>query len=47
VPSLRGALRPTPRGHHAAITPDELPEFLRILEKNEVHMSPPTGYSRA
>ncbi|HJV73013.1 MAG TPA: integrase arm-type DNA-binding domain-containing protein [Noviherbaspirillum sp.] len=42
LPSLRGALRPTPRGHHAAITPDELPEFLRILEKNEVHMSPPT-----
>lgn len=42
VPSLRGALRPTPRGHHAAITPDELPEFLRILAKNEVHMSPPT-----
>ncbi len=36
VPSLRGALRPTPRGHHAAITPDELPEFLRILAKNEV-----------
>ncbi len=42
VPSLRGALRPTPRGHHAAITPDELSEFLRILAKNEVHMSPPT-----
>lgn len=40
VPSLRGALRPTPRGHHAATTPDELPEFLSILEKNEVHMSP-------
>jgi hypothetical protein len=47
VPSLRGALRPTPRGHHAAITPDELPEFLRILAKNKVNMSPRPGYSRA
>jgi integrase len=42
VPSLRGALKQTAKGHHAAITPDELPEFLRILEKNEVHMSAPT-----
>jgi integrase len=38
VPALRGALKPSAKGHHAAITADELPEFVRILEKNEVHM---------
>lgn len=38
VPSLRGALKPQTKGHHAAITPDELPDFMRALEKNEVHM---------
>ena len=42
VPSLRGALKPSAKGHHAAITPDELPEFMRSLEKNEVHMFIPT-----
>lgn len=42
IPSLRGALKPTAKGHHAAITPDELPEFIRALEKNEVHMFTPT-----
>jgi hypothetical protein len=30
VPSLRGALKPVAKGRHAAITPDELPEFIRI-----------------
>lgn len=38
IPSLRGALKERARGHHAAITPDELPEFLRILEKHEFSM---------
>jgi hypothetical protein len=38
VPSLRGALKAKARGHHAAITPDELPEFLRILSKHEFSM---------
>lgn len=42
VPDLRGALKPRVKGHHAAITPDDLPEFLRILEKNEARMFAPT-----
>lgn len=42
VPSLRGALKPGASGHHAAITPDELPEFVRAFEKNEGRMFVPT-----
>lgn len=42
VPDLRGALKPRVKGHHAAITPDELPDFLNALEKNEVRMYTPT-----
>lgn len=42
VPSLRGALKPSEGGHHAAITPDELPDFLRVFEKIEGRMFPPT-----
>ncbi len=42
VPSLRGALKPTTNGHHAAITPDDLPEFLRAFEKIEGRMFVPT-----
>ena len=42
VPDLRGALKPRIKGHHAAITTDELPEFLRVLEKNEARMYTPT-----
>ncbi len=42
IPGLRGALKPKSRGHHAAINTDELPEFMRVLEKNEVHMFTPT-----
>ena len=42
VPSLRGALRATAKGHHAAITPDELPEFIRAFEKIEGRMFVPT-----
>ena len=42
VPSLRGALKPSAGEHHAAITPDELPEFIRSLEKNEARMFVPT-----
>lgn len=38
IPSLRGAMKPRARGHHAAITPDELPEFLRLLTKHEYSM---------
>jgi integrase len=42
VPSLRGALKPTAKGHHAAITPDDLPEFIRAFEKIEGRMFVPT-----
>lgn len=38
LPKLRDVLKPRVKGHHAAITPDELPEFLKILEKNEARM---------
>lgn len=38
LPSLRGALKVRARGHHAAITPDELPDFLRLLTKHEYSM---------
>jgi integrase len=42
VPSLRGALKPSTNGHHAAITADDLPEFLRAFEKIEGRMFVPT-----
>lgn len=42
VTSLRGALRPSVKGHHAAITPDDLPEFIRAFEKIEGRMYVPT-----
>ena len=42
VPSLRGALKATSKGHHAAITPDELPDFIRAFEVIEGRMYPPT-----
>jgi len=42
VPHLRGALKSTSRGHHAAITPDELPDFIRAFEAIEGRMYPPT-----
>ena len=41
VASLRGALNPRAKGHHAAITPDELPEFIRVFEKIEGRMYVP------
>ena len=42
VPSLRGALKPGVKGHHAAITADDLPEFVRAFEKIEGRMFVPT-----
>jgi integrase len=42
VPSLRGALRPTMAGHHAAITADDLPNFLGAFAKIEGRMFVPT-----
>ncbi|PFH08791.1 integrase [Collimonas sp. PA-H2] len=43
IPNLRGALKSTARGHHAAITPDELPEFIRAFEEIEGRMFVPTS----
>jgi len=42
VPSLRGALKATSKGHHAAITPDELPAFISAFEQIEGRMYVPT-----
>lgn len=42
IPSLRGALKATAKGHHAAITSDELPAFLDAFEKIEGRMYAPT-----
>ena len=42
VPSLRGALKAKTKGHHAAITADELPEFMRAFLKIEGRMYIPT-----
>ncbi|WP_225869811.1 tyrosine-type recombinase/integrase [Glaciimonas sp. PCH181] len=42
IPSLRGALKPGAKGHHAAITADGLPEFIRAFEQIEGRMYPPT-----
>ena len=42
VPNLRGALKPGTRGHHAAITADDLPDFLRAFAKIEGRMFLPT-----
>lgn len=42
VPSLRGALKPVAKGHHAAITADDLPEFLAAFRKIEGRMYTPT-----
>lgn len=42
VPNLRGALKPLIKGHHAAITADELPEFLSAFAKIEGRMFVPT-----
>ena len=42
VSNLRGALKTAARGHHAAITSDDLPEFIRAFEKIEGRMFVPT-----
>lgn len=42
VPSLRGALKATAKGHHAAITADDLPDFIRAFQKIEGRMYTPT-----
>ena len=42
MPSLKGALKHSEAGHHAAITIDDLPAFIRAFEKIEGRMYPPT-----
>ncbi|MFC6033573.1 tyrosine-type recombinase/integrase [Pseudoduganella danionis] len=42
VPDLRGALKPRAKGHHAAISTDELPDFLAALRQAEAGMFLPT-----
>jgi integrase len=42
MPGLRGALKSGSKGHHAAITADELPEFLQAFHKIEGRMYVPT-----
>ena len=42
IPSVRGALKQTSKGHHAAITTDDLPDFLKAFKKIEGRMYVPT-----
>jgi len=42
---LRGALRPTKHGHYAALDTKELPDFLRILNKNDVRLYAQTRFA--
>ena len=42
IPSLRGALKPVAKGHHAAITADDLPDFLKAFEAIKGRMYVPT-----
>lgn len=42
MPSLIGALKASAKGHHTAITADDLPEFIRAFEKIEGRMFVPT-----
>jgi integrase len=42
TPDLRGALRPFKRGHYAAFESDDLPEFLKALERNQPRLFPQT-----
>ncbi len=42
APSLKGALKPYKRGHYAALSPKELPDFIKALGKNEIRAFPQT-----
>ena len=35
---LRGALKAAPKGHYASIEPDDIPDFLEALNKNEARL---------
>jgi integrase len=39
---LKEVLKPVPEGHFAAIGPDDLPAFLKVLDENEARMFKPT-----
>lgn len=41
IQALKKELKPRTKGNHAAIKVDELPEFLKVLNKNEGRMYPP------
>jgi integrase len=43
VTALRGAMKPVVKGHHAAITADDLPDFLKAFDKIEGRMFRPTS----
>ena len=42
---LRGALRPAKHSHYASIETKELPEFLRVLDKNDVRLYAQTRHA--
>jgi integrase len=39
---LRDVLKPAPAGHFAAISPDELPEFIQAMKQNDARLYKPT-----
>ncbi len=41
IQALKSELKPRTKGHHAAIKTEDLPEFLKVLNKNEGRMYPP------
>lgn len=42
VPALKDALKPYKRGHYAALSPRELPDFLKALDQNDIRAFPQT-----
>ena len=42
---LKGALKPFRKGHFAAIDADELPEFLKVLERNDARLYTQTRHA--
>jgi integrase len=42
TPDLRGALKPVKGGHYAALEAKQLPEFIRVLNRNDARLYPQT-----
>ncbi len=42
---LKGALKPFKHGHYAAIDADDLPEFLRVIERNDARLYAQTRHA--